>query len=128
MKAAFVALIDQSRRTGEDVALRKVFKELIEDRGVNEFILSYHGIEYTAKPILDELQSGYPQVRITHTQEGLASADIYIVSYYCSQCTKYKTCDREATMVSRLQNKIPGKPYIMLQDYFDQGNDKENAS
>ena len=119
MKAAFVAMIDQSRLAGEELALRRVFTELIEDRGVDEFVLSYHAIEYTAKPILVDLQSRYPQMKISRTQDGLASADIYIVAYFCCQCMNYKTCDRETTMESRLQSKIPGKPYIMLQGYFD---------
>ena len=89
LKAAFVAQMDQSVRERETSALNKAFLELIDSRGVDEFILSYHEIEYSAATILKELQTQYPQVKITHTQKAQIPADIYIVAYFCNTCSRY---------------------------------------
>jgi ABC-type sulfate transport system substrate-binding protein len=116
LKAAFVAQMDQSVREQETSALNKAFLELIDSREVDEFILSYHEIEYSAATILKELQKQYPHIKVTRTQESRVSADIYIVAYFCNTCSRYKTCDRESHLKSKVETKIPGKPYILLQD------------
>jgi ABC-type sulfate transport system substrate-binding protein len=118
LKAAFVAQMDQSVREQETSALNKAFLELIDSKGVDEFILSYHEIEYSAATILKELQKQYPHIKVTRTQESRVSADIYIVAYFCNTCSRYKTCDRESHLKSKVETKIPGKPYIMLQDFI----------
>ena len=51
LKAAFVAQMDQSVREQETSALNKAFLELIDSREVDEFILSYHEIEYSAATV-----------------------------------------------------------------------------
>ena len=68
LKAAFVAQMDQSVREQETSALNKAFLELIDSREVDEFILSYHEIEYSAATILKELQKQYPHIKVTRTQ------------------------------------------------------------
>jgi len=115
-KAAFIAQIDQGVHEQEITALNNALLELITSQGVDEFILSYHDIEYSAATILKELQMQYPQVKITHTQKAQIPADIYIVAYFCNTCSRYKTCDRESHLKSKVETKIPGKPYILLQD------------
>lgn len=115
-KAAFIAQIDQGVHEQEITALNNALLELITSQGVDEFILSYHDIEYSAATILKELQMQYPQAKITHTQKAQIPADIYIVAYFCNTCSRYKTCDRESHLKSKVETKIPGKPYILLQD------------
>ena len=55
-KAAFIAQIDQGVHEQEITALNNALLELITSQGVDEFILSYHDIEYSAATILKELQ------------------------------------------------------------------------
>ena len=117
-KATFIAQIDQGVHEQEMTALNNALLELITSQGVDEFILSYHDIEAYAAPILKELQVQYPYIKVTHTQEARAPADIYIVAYFCNTCSKYKTCDRESRLKDEMNTKIPGKPYIMLQDFI----------
>jgi len=117
-KATFIAQIDQGVHEQEMTALNNALLELITSQGVDEFILSYHDIEYSAATILKELQMQYPQVKITHTQKARIPADIYIVAYFCNTCSRYQTCDRESRLKGEMETKIPGKPYIMLQDFI----------
>jgi hypothetical protein len=111
LKAAFIAQIDQGVHEQEMTALNNALLALISSQGVDEFILSYHDIEAYAAPILKELQVQYPYIKVTHTQEARAPADIYIVAYFCNTCSKYKTCDRESRLKDEMNTKIPGKPY-----------------
>ena len=118
LKAAFIAEIDQTVRKQEMTALNRALLELINSRGVDEFILSYHEIESYAATILKKLQMQYQHIKITHTQKSRASADIYIIAYFCNTCSRYKTCDRETRLKAHMDTQIPGKPYIMLQDFI----------
>ena len=120
MKAAFIAKIDQGVHEQEMTALNKALLSLITLQGVDEFILSYHEIEAHAAPILKKLQTQYPHVKVIHTQEARAPADIYIVAYFCNTCSRYTSCDRESRLKDEMNTKIPGKPYIMLQDFIGQ--------
>lgn len=106
-------------------ALNNALLALITSQGVGEFILSYHGIEAYAAPILKELQAQYSHVKVTHTQEARASADIYIIAYFCNTCSRYKTCDRESRLKDEMNKKNPGKPYIMLSDYVSEEDGKK---
>ena len=120
MKAAFIAKIDQGIHEQEIDALNKALLSLITQQGVDEFILSYHEIEAHAAPILKKLQTQYSHIKITHTQKACAPADIYIVAYFCNTCSRYTSCERDLRLKDEMNTKIPGKPYIMLQDFIGQ--------